>query len=62
MLAKTAKEIDVFLVETDTLWMLDLPGTCEEIDPEMTEQQREEEDQKRRKEKEERENQKIVSR
>lgn len=33
MLALTANEIDILLVESDTIWMLDLPGTCVEIDP-----------------------------
>ncbi len=33
MRAKTAPEIDILLVETDTIWMLELPGTCIEFDP-----------------------------
>ncbi len=37
MLAKKAPEIDVFLVESDTIWMLNLPGTCIEIDPDADE-------------------------
>ena len=34
MLAKKANDIDILLVESDTIWMLNLPGTCIEIDPE----------------------------
>ena len=33
MLALNAKELDILLVESDTIWMLNLPGTCVEVDP-----------------------------
>ena len=33
MLAAKAMEIDILLVESETIWMLDLPGTCIEVDP-----------------------------
>lgn len=31
--AEHSKEIDIYLVETDTIWMLNIPGTCVEVDP-----------------------------
>ncbi|XP_059096386.1 uncharacterized protein LOC131890945 isoform X2 [Tigriopus californicus] len=31
--AEHSKEIDIYLEETDTIWMLNIPGTCVEVDP-----------------------------
>ncbi len=43
MRAKTASEINILLVETDTIWMLELLGTCVEVDPDKKEEAKEEE-------------------
>ena len=37
--AETSKCIDITLTETDTIWQLNLPGTCVEIDPDNEEEQ-----------------------
>ena len=46
--------IDILLVESDTIWMLELPGTCVEIDPDAKpdeeEDDKKDEEQKEKKE------------